>query len=54
MQPTNQITNQQSSIIDKAMALLKDGAKRVEFDWQGKQVVAYWVGPTLRIDIKNF
>lgn len=41
------------SIIDKAIELLKDGAKKVDFDWHGANVTAYWVGPVLRIDIKN-
>jgi len=42
------------NIIEKALALLKDGAKRVDFDYEGKHVTAYWAGTVLRIDIKGF
>lgn len=41
------------NIIDKAVSLLKDGAKRVDFEWEGNSVVAYWAGTVLRIDVKG-
>ncbi|GEA15547.1 hypothetical protein E308F_17910 [Moorella sp. E308F] len=41
------------TIIDQAINLLKDGAKKVEFEWQGTEVTAYWVNNVLRIDVKG-
>jgi sulfatase maturation enzyme AslB (radical SAM superfamily) len=41
------------TIVDKAINLLKDGAKKVEFEWQGAEVTAYWVNKILRIDVKG-
>lgn len=41
------------SIIDKAIKLLQDGARKVEFEWQGAEVTAYWVNNVLRIDVKG-
>jgi len=39
------------SLIEKALALLREGAMRVDFEWNGKWVSAYWVGDVLRIDV---
>ncbi len=41
------------NIIDRALSLLKDGAKKVEFEWEGKAISAYWAGTIIRIDIKG-
>ncbi len=39
--------------LDKVINMLKDGAKRVDFQWNGHEVSAYWVGHDIRIDIKG-
>ncbi len=39
--------------LDKVINMLKDGAKRVDFVWNGNEVCAYWVGHDIRIDIKG-
>lgn len=40
------------NLIDKALTLLKEGANRVEFEYQGHKVVAYKCGTIIRIDVK--
>ena len=42
-----------NDLTTKAIILLQDGAKKVEFDWDGLEVTAYWVKDLLRIDIKG-
>lgn len=41
------------NLFDKAVEALMSGMKKVEFSWNGTEIVAYWAGTILRIDIKG-